>query len=235
MISKGLLFILFTTLVTFHSTASAWAWRFDPYAGADMQWRRTDYKGGFGDNIFAHTYPQANGYVGLKFCDDLALEAGYEAGESKTRQATLTTGDIAAGTPITSAFSPTVFKSTAKFQGPHLDLVGYYSPCPESDLKVIGSIGAARIKGTFERRTIQIAGNISMNTVRTLNVQKTVLRLGGGLQYMLDCHWGIRGMVGWENLSNMVANANDGAAGQFIPEVKPKNSVNYSIGILWAY
>jgi hypothetical protein len=231
----GILFILIASSSVNAFDWSSCQWRFEPYLGVDGQWRRADFKGGFGDNLFAHTYPQANAYGGFKFLENVGLEFGYEMARSRSRITILTTGDIAAGTPIVPATSPVTFRSQGKFQGPHVDLVGFYSICPEqSPIQLVGSIGVAFLKGTFERRTIKMQ-NITVNTNRTLSEHKAVLRLAGGLQYMLTDHLGIRGMLGWVNTSRMVIFANDGLPGRYIPEVKPKNSAFWSIGALLAY
>src|SRR5436190_17994729 len=111
---------------------AAFEWRCDPYVGVDSQWRRADFKSGFGDNIFAHTYPQANVYLGFKFHENVGVELGYEFGKSRARITSLTTGDVSAGTPISSIISPATFRSKGKFQGSHLNLVGYYAPCVDS-------------------------------------------------------------------------------------------------------
>lgn len=235
---KGLLYATVALLMS--GSVTAIEWQFNPYLGADAQWRRTNFKGGFGDNVFAHTFPQANAYLGFKFHKYAGLEGGYEVGRSRTRITSLSTGDISLGAAIPPAISPVVFRSRAKFRGPHIDLVGYFEPVPGCNTQLIGSVGVAFLKGTFDRRTIAIRNSvtgatITTNTLRTLSQNKTVLRLGGGLQYMLCDNWGVRGMVGWENTARMVVFAKDGMPGVVTPEVKPRNSTNYSIGLLWSY
>lgn len=228
---------LFATVVMLAASSSlaAMQWQFDPYVGADAQWRRTNYRAGFGNNLFAHTFPEGNVYGGFKFHEYFSLEGGYEVARSRTRMSILTTGDIAAGMPISEIFSPVIYKSKAKFQGPHFDLVGYYKPCEEYTTQLIGSVGVAILKGTFERRTIQYHDNISSSVVRTMSNNKSVLRLAGGLQYLFTECWGFRGMVGWENTAKIKAHHNDGIVGLYPPIVKPQNSTIYSVGLFWAY
>jgi hypothetical protein len=231
--NKHLSILLLTTIFAGTATASNFEWsKLKPYVGADAQERKMDFKGGFGDNIFQHTAPQGNIYAGLKFKDFVALELGYEATTTRTREATLTTGDVAAGTPVPSVSSPVVFKSKAKIKGPHVDLVGFYPFYADSPFQLLGSVGVAVLKGTFERRTIQMAGAAS-GTRRTLSHNKSVIRLAGGLQYMLGQHFGTRMTVGWVNTSKMVIQSDDAIAP--IAIVKPKNSTTYGLGILWAF
>jgi len=218
------------------SSAGAWTKEWHrPYLGADLQVRRMDFRGGFGDNLLQHHSPQGNVYAGFKFNRFAGLEAGFEATTTRTRTATLTTGDVAAGAPIVAAVSPIVFKSKAKIKGPHINLMGYYSFYEGSPVELIGSIGIARYKTAFERKTLQFGMDpmIPSSMTRTFSKHKNILRLMGGLQAMFTDHLGMRLIVGWANTSKMVVTSNDGRMPS--PEVKPKNSVIYGLGALWVF
>ncbi len=204
------------------------------YVGADAQVRRMDFKGGYGDNLLQHHSPQGNLYGGLKFTPTLGVEFGYEATTTRTRTATLTTGDISNGATISEMISPAVFKSKQKIKGPHVDLVGYYSFYEDSPFQLVGSIGAAVLKATFERKTLSLHG-VPSTIVRKLSLHKTVLRLMGGLQYGLSENLGARFSLGWVNTSRMVIYATDGMPSPYTPAVKPKNSFVYGIGMLWTF
>lgn len=230
------LFVVSAIVLNFNSAVAAGReWWESVHIGADAQVRRMDFKGGFGDNMLQHHSPQGNIYGGVNFNKYLGLEFGYEATSTRTRMVTLTTGDVATGTPIRETASPAIFRSKAKIKGPHLDLVGLWFPAENSPLQIIGAVGVSIIKGTFERQTLQL-GNMSMDMTRSLSDRKSVLRLTGGVQYMVDKNWGIRLTVGWINTGRMVILANDGgAAGANSPEIKPKNSTVYGLGALWAF
>jgi len=205
-----------------------------PYVGADAEVRRMDFKGGYGNNLLQHHSPQGNIYAGLKLNDIVGVELGFEATTTRTRTVTLTTGDLLSGTPVPAVMSPSVFKSKAKIKGGHADVVGYYSFYDTSPVQLIGSIGAAVLKATAERRTISTAAGPGTIT-RKLSQHKTVLRLGGGLQYALNENWFARLSVGWVNTSKMVVYANDGIVSRVTPEVKPKNSTVYGLGMGWIF
>ncbi len=206
-----------------------------PYVGADAQVRRMDFKGGFGDNLFQHHSPQGNVYAGLKLNSRVGIEFGYESTTTRIRAVTLGTGDLASGAPVSASASPVVFKSKAKIKGPHADLVGFYSFYEDSPLQLMASMGASFFKGTFERRTLQ-ANGIPKSTVRTLSRHKILLRLGGGLQYMLDEHFGLRANIGWVGTGKMVLLVKDGLMPNApTPELKPKNSTVYGLGGLWVF
>ncbi len=208
--------------------------KFNLYIGADAQVRRMDFKGGYGDNLLRHNSPQGNGYVGLKFNEYLALEMGYESTVTRNRLTTLTTGDVSAGTPVLAVVSPVIFRSKIKMKGPHVDVVGFYSFYEASPAQLFGSVGVAFIKGTAQRQTVSMA-NQPASTVRTLSGDKRVMRLAGGLQYMLGDHLGLRGTVGWSDTNRFVISSNDNLPGLRLPEIKPKGTTFYGLGLLWAF
>ena len=208
----------------------------NPYVGADLQWRYMSFKEGFGENTLEHSAPQGNGYAGIRLSDYVALEGGFEAAKTRNRIATLSAGEVAAGTVIGALMSPTVFRSEIKMQDIHVDLLGLYpiydfNACP---IEVFGSLGAAFVKATSERQTLAVAG-IPRSLTRTLIVKKTVVRITTGLQYQLGNHLGIRGTVGWLNTAPLTIYSNDGIAGTFIPEVKPLDTFFCGIGLFWAF
>jgi len=233
-ISVGIIALLTNSVVI--ATGNGWWEGYRPYIGLDAQMRRMDFKGGFGDNLLRHNAPQGNLYAGIKLNDCVGVEAGYEATETRSREATLTTGEVAAGMPVASAFSPIDFKSKVKVQGPHLDLVGFYSFGENVPVQLLGSVGVSFFKGTVERRTVQFSNPPIASTMnRTLSEHKAVLRLMGGLQYLWGCNLGARATIGLVKTSKLVIFSNDGLPGIFVPEIKPKDSTVYGLGVFWIF
>lgn len=214
------------------ASSSGW-WNLKPYVGVDAQERRMDYKGGFGDNIFKHNSPQGNVYAGVKVHKNLSVELGYEATRTRTRNATLTTGDESLGAPVTAAVSPSTFKSKIKLKGPHVDIVGFYTLSDRHpSLQLMGSVGVSVFNSTFERRTLHMGG-FSTDTTRTIKKTKAVARLGAGLQHMINKHVGARLTINWVNTGRIVAHSKD----DMTPSItaKPKNTTVYGLGILWVF
>lgn len=226
------------TLLANSTTAAitnGWWEGYRPYVGVDAQVRRMDFKGGYGDNLLQHHSPQGNLYAGVKFNDWVGVEAGYESTTTRTRDVTLLTGDLAAGAPVSANASPTVFKSKIKIKGPHVDLVGFYSFGENIPVQLLGSVGMSFFKGTVERKTLQMGNPPTPGSNRTLSEHKAVLRLMGGLQYMWNYNLGARATVGLVKTGKLVIFANDGIPGVFLPEIKPKDSAVYGLGIFWSF
>ncbi len=225
--------VLSTTSAAFAMTNEWWDGN-KPYVGFDAQVRRMDFKGGFGDNILQHHSPQGNIYAGVKFNEYVGVEAGYETTSTRTRTSRLTTGDVAAGATVSLLASPAVFKSKIKIKGPHLDVVGFYSFGEKIPVQLLGSVGVSFFKGTVERKTLQMGIPPLPGATRTLSAHRAVLRLMGGLQYMWNCNLGARATIGLVKTGKLVIFSNDGVAG-IAPEIKPKDSTVYGLGMFWVF
>ena len=220
-------------LLSLSSSLQAFNWEFNPYVGIYTQWKRISFKEGFGNNLFTHLYPQIYGYAGIKLHKNIAFEIGYETGRTRTRVVALTTGDCAAGTPIPAIISPAIFAGRAKLSGINIGFVGFYAPV-DPKFELLGLLGISYVTGSFERHTIQVRG-IPYGRSRKLKDMKAVLHMGAGFQYSFWEHVSIRGMIGWKNTGRMVLFAKDGIPGLYLPEVRLRNSITYSIGLVWRY
>lgn len=205
-----------------------------PYVGFDAQMRRMNYHVGYGDNLLYRQSPQGNIYAGLKFNDNFGAEIGYDATSTLTRDSILTTGQVAAGTPIVAAISPVEFKSKSQLRGSHADLVGFYTFCENWPAQLFGSVGVGFVRGMFERKSISV-NNMPSSMVRSFGKHKAVLRLTGGLQYLWNCNLGTRVSIGYVNTNNIRAFENDGIPSSFITQIKPKDSFVYGLGMYWIF
>ncbi|HXH55017.1 MAG TPA: hypothetical protein VNK03_04665 [Gammaproteobacteria bacterium] len=222
------------TGATSGAMGNQWWKDYKPYIGFDAQVRRMDFKGGFGDNLLQHHSPQGNVYAGIKLNDRIAIEAGYESTITRTRDVTLHTGDVAAGSPVVAGMSPSVFKSKMKIKGSHVDLVGFYSFREDLPVQLIGSVGVSFFKGTVQRKGVAMSTPAIPGRIRTLSARKPVLRLMGGLEYKWNCHLGARATIGLVKTSKLVIFSNDGLTGT-APEIKPKDSTVYGLGVFWLF
>lgn len=202
-----------------------------PYVGADAEFRYMSFHKGFGKNIFAHNYPQANLYIGLRFNDYFAVEAGYEATARKTRTSTLHAGDVSLGAIVPAPDTPQ-FNSTSQIKALHANLVGTFPICERYRLQFIGMAGIARLKANIVRTFVTLDGfAIDPPITSTFIKRKSVLILGAGVQHMINCNWGVRAMLKWEN-SNRLKLIDKETADLF---VKAKNSVIYSLGAFYNF
>ncbi len=207
---------------------------YKPYIGFDFQERRMAYKDGYGDNLLNAAASQGNVYVGAHLRKHLAVELGFEETKTKSRTATLYTGDVAAGIPVQAGVSPIVFKSTANIKGPHLNLVWLQSFVQDPAFKLFGSVGVGLIRGTFTRTTLTYGPLATPGTspARLLSRNQAVLRLAGGVEYRLWKHLATRIGVSWLNTRRITAPSKD----SLVPlEFKPRDTVAYGVGLLWKF
>lgn len=221
-----------------------------PYVGADAEFRHMDYHKAFGGNVINHNSPQGNVYAGVRLSEYLGVEAGYEATKRKTRRSTLKNGDILTGFTLDNPAAPAPdvygFNTTTQTKGLHANFVGFLPICDLYRLQLIGMVGLARLKTkttlTWETLNDNSIGP-AVPTGQDINIfraKKTVLRLGAGLQHMINCNWGVRGMVKWEASKKLKMSSTTNPAITFgnplaTLSIKPKNSVIYSLGVFYTF
>lgn len=223
-------------------------WGLTPYVGVDAEFRRMDFQKGFGQNVIKRAAPQGNVYVGVRLNDYLGVEVGAEATERKTRTSTLKDGDILGGFTLPNPNAPDRdeygFNTTSQTKGLHANLVGFFPICDLYRLQLIGMVGFARLKTktilTFTTLNGGAVGPIlgAGNDISTFKAKKSVLRLGAGLQHMINCNWGIRGMVKWEASKKLKASYTNPVFDNGNPatfSLKPKNSFIYSVGAFYTF
>jgi opacity protein-like surface antigen len=223
--------LLFLLLLIFPGIITAYE-SFTRYIGFEAQIRRTNFRGGYGDNFLPHNLFQRNPYVGVKFNEYAGLEVGYGSTISRTRGATLTTGDVCGGVIIPPMLSPIRFISTIKIHYPHVNILAFYHFREDVPVQLLGSagIGMSFIKGEVIRQTVSIA-NRPVYWVRTFSSHKNVLRLGGGVQYLFTPSLGLRGTFFWENTHRFVMVPNDHVPSLFVPIIKTKKTILYGLGM----
>lgn len=204
-----------------------------PYVGADAELRHMNFARDFGRELFSHNYPQANLYAGVLINEYLAVEAGYEATERRTRTSTTNDGNLLAGVRINTNIQA---NSTAQVKGLHANLVGFLPICEVYRLKLIGMVGFARLKANFVTTFTATAGNGILvdeipGVTQTFTERKSVLRLGAGLQHMINCNWGVRAMVKWEQSNKLKMAAIEDS--DF--NLRANNSLIYSIGAFYTF
>ncbi len=206
-----------------------------PYLGADAEIRHMDFQKGYGGNNIKHSLPQGNLYAGLRFNEYVAVEAGYEATKRKTTSSTDGAGVVSFGLLI-PALTTLQYNTVAQAKAFHANLVGTLPICELYRLDLIGSIGIARLKTKIVRTLVAVDGiPFPVNdpdAVDKFVKRKSILRLGAGLQHMINCNWGLRAMLKWENTNKLKL------ISQTHPldlSVKPKNSFIYSLGVFYNF
>lgn len=229
-------FVLWATAVTAEPVWNAMptmpTWGVTPFFGADAVWRHMDFWAGQGENVFKHNYPQGDIYTGLKFCDYLGVQLGYEASSRKNKTVTLIPPYIVSGITVTSGngvLTSTQLTSTSRIKGPHLDIVGYLPIC-NNGTTLTASIGLAYLKLSARYQVTGINGvpNINIPPLR-FSARKTVMRLMGGIQQQITDCVGVRASVTWQHTAKF-RNLQFVTRRGVVHTIRPKDSVNYGLG-----
>lgn len=214
-----------------------------PYIGVDFQYRHMTFKRNFGQNIFKKHSPEANGYIGLKFCDYLGIEAGYEYSWKRNSNRANGPGSIELGDvrPI-MAGEINFSVNSHRIQGPHVSLVAFIPFCIcDENFEIFGSVGAAHLRVRLVNQPTAFltpdgffaASEAQLNLLRNnFSKNKTVLKAALGVNYMMHEFAGLRIGVGYENTKkfrNIKANQN------VLLRASLKDSILASVGIFWRF
>lgn len=146
-----------------------------PYAGVDCEWifMRGHHEWG---KALPTSYGGGNFYTGLRVLD-VSAEVGYDFTTKKRN-------------------STTLLKTRVRTDSWHIDLNGFFPFCTWVEL--IGTIGLASSKTTISAHVHKTQTHTLMLEPINAN-RKSILRMGGGLQYVFDDCIGIRGLIRWKN------------------------------------
>lgn len=211
-----------------------------PYIGADVAWRHQGIQRDFGGNQVKKDFPQGDIYAGLKFCDYLGIQAGYEATTSRRKTSNVLGNEVVFG----GIFSPTVpnglnqFVTTSQIHGWHTDLVGFLPFCIcDNRFNLIGSVGLARLKYKLRYYNTILDNNpvSPENFTRTFSNSKYVARLGLGIQYMLTECAGLRVMGTWENTSRVRKFQAPPENRQSLVQINVRNATTLGAGVFYNF
>lgn len=207
-----------------------------PYMGIDAQWRVTQPETNFGNNLFKRHYLQGNIYLGLKLCDYLGVELGYEITPTRNKTSTIANNEATLGV----ASQPLeVHISKSRIHGWHTGLMGYYPVCNflgnnlfRNPVELLAYVGQVCLNTYYQDVTVLRAGepmDVRFNT-RTYDSTRSLLRVGLGAQYTY-CTSGIRFMLGYETTNQFrnVISKEFGTTSAM--RLKLKDSLFVSLGI----
>lgn len=207
-----------------------------PYLGINAELRHMGYKKGFGTNLFKQDLPQANLYIGLKFSDWFGVELGYKQTDKKSKTAANGEGIFELGRPIPIG-ATNVSENTVQIKAPYINLIGFLPVCDEYPLQLFGFFGVTRmsVKLKFQRTKLDeevLTASVREFLVRDFSHRRTIVQVGTGLQYGIFNCLSVRTQIGWENtakFNNLTNKQNTGYRASL------KNSIIYSIGIIWNF
>ena len=234
--------ILFVSVMAFPAFALESAdFDFSSNAGLDAQWRSMPLQKGAGDNVIKKGYHQGAAYLGLRLNDLFGLELGYQKSLTANRKTVFTN-------PTSNYFSSTadlvlpdslLSYGTASIKGPYVGLLALLPISDEYRLKLIASAGMARLQANLQSNMYIVQRNIPGFDF-SLGFSKTawVPKLSLGLQHMINDHWGVRTMVGWEKTSKfkrMQGTYLDNGAQSSAYFASLKNSTTAGVGIFYKF
>lgn len=231
---KNALICAVLAVVSMVSAGVANAWCFSPYIGIDAQGRHVDFDSKFGKNIFKRDYPQGNLYAGVRLCDYIGLEAGYEWSKTMHRTSSLAAGQPYLGAPVLAGLNPLQIVGTSKFDGWHANIVGFLPITEEYCADLFVSVGIVQMRASFH----PTADPGDINERRVFNKTNTLARANIGVQSLIIGNLGVRLMAGWENTKRMTLTPRDNLhenISNINQRVKLKDSFNYGIGIFFTY
>lgn len=211
-----------------------------PYVGGNIKIIHANYKKGYGDNLLHHNVPQWSIYSGIKVIENVYLEAGYEHSIQRKKFRKLNSSDIVSGHPIHPLISTIYFASKLTLKGPYIDIIRLYPISLDKQSHLFFSSGVSLLKAKAERRAICVHPAAFPHyplsgMARKLEGDKLILRISMGLQHMITDQLGFRAAAGWMNTSKLQVCSSDGVCALYYPEVRPRDIVNYSLGLFWAF
>lgn len=205
------------------------------YLGIDGQYCRLDFQKGYGDSLFSNTTPGINPIIGAKINDSFAIEAGYHFSHS-SKTTTLQSGPIVGNPNLLAFVSAVTFVSKTTFKEPHLKFLVFTPKLANQPVQFFAGIGITNTRARFKFKAVQ-AGIFPVNRERTVEKCRSLQTLTIGALYNLNDTLSMRGTIVFKNTARLGGFANDGfqSALYGIPEIKPKNSINYGLGIFYTY
>lgn len=204
------------------------------YFGIDGHVLTTEFRNNYGQNILKRDMIGASPFIGIDLNERFSVEGGYQYLKN-SRVSTLESGHIAAGMPVPSALAPATFKSWAIFKGPHVSLLVKTPVHQCVPIQFFGGAGVSRIEANFYRKTLQL-GCVVGSVTRRIHISKTLIKLTLGANCFLSENFALRGQVNFMNTKKLKAFSKDNVCNYlFVPEIRPKNSIFYSIGLRWSF
>jgi hypothetical protein len=182
---------------------------FSPYIGIDAKGQSSEGRGQWKHILSEDYYWGGTVYVAGKIWEYFGLEAGYSRTADRSKTHLFGTGEDFYGNGDTGGAS---MKVTNRFSSWHVDMNGFF-PLDEC-WDIVGSVGYGWVKPEIKVRIPAVAApGINPNLFTTPGFfprdadalstihgkTKGVLRLGVGVQAMVDDCMGLRLMARWEN------------------------------------
>lgn len=205
------------------------------YFGADGQFCRINYEHNYGTKVLPTKLPGVSPFIGFKLNDIFSIELGYQYIKG-VKANTLNSDDLSLGSDIHPSISPISFKSKTTLNGPHINLMLSTDVCYRLPIQFFGGIGLSHTRAVFQRRTMQYDGLIGSRN-RIMIASKTLVRTTFGANYFFNRDFALRASVVFLDTRKLHSFASDGCLQHTccIPEVRPRGSIIYGLGLRWGF
>lgn len=199
------------------------------YVGADAQYCKMCFKGPNGKGVFSNKNHGASLFGGIFLTDSVSFELGYQRLES-SKTAMVRTGDNFFGIPFPAVMSPSIFHAKYSIQGPYLDMI-FHTPIIEGmSTSFFAGVGLSRTSAKFERNLIKIS---MLHTAISSNFRskKTLYRSTVGFKHFISDQFFIKGNALLFSSGKLDSFKTHGNVGITNPNVVPKNSICFGLGL----
>ncbi len=217
---------LVSTLLTGAFIVSAGEASNSTYVGAEAIYSSMGFKKDYGANLFAKNAPGLNFFVGHMFHENFGAEVGFEWFKKKKRtDVNLNTGEVVAGgSPLTN---PVTVNTSFKQQYPYLALIGKTNFDENNFVSLSLGLDLAKHKSSYVQ-TKDNGASVSRPS-RNFNKTKMIPFVKASYEYKFNQDLGLKASLGWKNTARVKTTAAEHNA----LEVRPKNSLNFGIGLNW--
>ena len=210
-----------------------------PEMGVDLGFTRVKFNSGdAADKLLNRNLGVFNVFFGFNLNEKWGIEVGYGEAKKKHKDVTFQEGEVAPGVDPITANEFQIYNTAVQQSTPYLSL-RYKQPVGEK-LHLFAAIGVTPMKlytsweNTADQNgTPPQAGDVAMRS-RTIETRKTIPLVKAGLYYQINSSVSIRCLATWFNTAKFKHYVPSTSFGSTSALLKEKNSIHYSLGLVYS-
>lgn len=207
--------------------------------GFDFQNRFISAENTLGGKQLFKKYLQGGLYGSLKLNDRIGVEIGYQAMNTRQKREIMGDDTVYFGDGLANV-SPDFYLADSKLsvKGFYAGVLGLVPISDSHPISFIASLGLARnqVRILSTINFVSTTGTIETDGTIKFAEHKWIPRVGGGFQYMLRQHLGLRALATWEQTARfkgMKGAFTAGQSGTFLASLK--NSTTLGLGLFYDF